>query len=290
MTQIVFYLLIKPLSYLPIRILYIFSDLIAFLFGRLFKYRHKVIYTNVRNSFPDYSEEQVNEIVRKFYSHMADLVFESIKLFSISKEKVISRCKIRNPEVINELYDQGKHVIIVGGHYNNWEMLAVALDSQVKHNVVGIYRPLTNKFFDKKFAASRSKYGTGLVHVKKVGSYFKNLDKPLKATVFGADQSPGRIRPNTYWTTFMNQDTAVMFGTEKYATEYNIPVIYVSIDKVRRGHYEMEFSVIDLNPVNSKYTEITEAHTRLLEKQIFSNPEYYLWSHKRWKHKPPVNQ
>jgi KDO2-lipid IV(A) lauroyltransferase len=271
-------------------VLYFLSDITAFIFGRLAKYRQKVIYNNARNSFPDYSEKQVREIVKKFYSHMADLIFESIKLFSISRDQVISRCKIRNPEVLDELYDQGKHVIIVGGHYNNWEMLAVALDSQVKHNIVGIYRPLTNKFFDKKFAASRSKYGTGLVHVKKVGKYFQNLDKSLKATVFGADQSPGTIRPNTYWTTFMNQETAVMFGTEKYATEYNLPVIYVSIDKIKRGYYEMEFSVLNLNPKESAYTEITEAHTRRLEEQILKNPEFYLWSHKRWKHKRQPDQ
>ena len=285
MAQAAFYLLIKPLSYLPIGVLYIISDFVDFFLRKVLKYRRSVIYSNVSNSFPEYSEKEVGNVVNKFYSHLCDHIVESIKLFSISKETVVKRCKIRNPEVIDELYDQGKHIILVGGHYNNWEMLAVALDSQVKHHVCGIYAPLSNKFFDKEFAKSRTKYGTGLIHIKKVGQYFRDIDEPLKAIVFGADQSPGAIKKNTYWTNFLNQETAVMFGTEKYATTYDMPVVFVEIEKVSRGNYEMEFSIIDLNPKDSAYASITEAHTRKLEDQIVENPEFYLWTHKRWKHK-----
>ena len=289
MARLVYYLLIKPLSYLPIGALYVLSDITAFLLSRIMRYRYAVVYPNVRKSFPSLNEAEVKAILHKFYQHFADLIFESIKLFSISQNSVIERCRIRNPEVINKYYDEGKHIILVGGHYNNWEMLAVALDSQVKHHIVGIYSPLTNKFFNRVFAKSRSKYGTGLVDKRKVGHYFRSLEEPLKAIVFGADQSPGRIRKNTYWTTFLNQETAVMFGTEKYAKEYDLPVIYVGIEKVKRGYYEMEFSVIEAEPATAAYTSITEAHTRILEKQIEKKPEFYLWSHRRWKHKRQVS-
>lgn len=285
MAQVIYYLFIKPLSYLPMSVLHALANLIAFLMGTIIKYRREVIYTNVRNSFPEYSEEEVNRIVKKFYLHFSDLIVESVKLFSISKQEAIERCKIRNPEVADEFFEQGKHVIMVGGHYNNWEILGLILNSQIKHHICGIYAPLTNKFFDKKFAESRSRYGTGLIHIKKVGSFFKNLEESPKAIVFGADQSPGTIRKNTYWTNFLNQETAVMFGTEKYATEYNFPVIFIEIEKMRRGYYEMEFSVLELNPKGSEHTSITERHTRKLEEEINRNPEFYLWSHKRWKHK-----
>lgn len=256
---------------------------------RVIKYRKDVVSKNVQNSFPDLDATQHKVIINRFYRHFADLIVESIKLFSISKKQVIERCKIKNPELIETFYNQGRHIILVGGHYNNWEMLAVAMDSQVKHTIVGIYAPLSNKFFNKVFAESRTKYGTELVSKRHVKEYFEQLNKSLKAIVFGSDQSPQHIRDNTYWTNFLNQDTAVMFGAEKYATENDLPVVYFSINKVRRGHYETEFSIITDAPKSMAYTEITEKHTRMLEAQIQDCPEYYLWTHKRWKHKREVS-
>ena len=285
MVRVAYYLFLKPLSYLPIRVLYLLSNLLYFIMTRVIKYRLDVVAKNVGNSFPDLDETEQKAIIRKFYRHFADLIVESIKLFSISKKQVIERCKIKNPELIEPFFNEDRHIILVGGHYNNWEMLAVAMNSQIKHTIVGIYAPLSNKFFNKVFAESRTKYGTELVSKRHVKEYFEQLGDSLKAIVFGSDQSPQHLRDNTYWTNFLHQDTAVMFGTEKYATENNLPVVYFSINKVRRGYYETEFSIITDDPSATAYTEITEKHTRMLEEQIQEHPEYYLWTHKRWKHK-----
>lgn len=285
MSKIVYYLLIVPLSRLPLQVLYVLSDIIFFLAYRVLKYRRDIVWSNVRNSFPSKSEEDIKHIVKGFYRHFSDLIIESLKIFSITKEEAIDHCKVVNPEVLDELYAKGKQAILVGGHYNNWEIAALILNAQIKHQIAGIYTPLTNPFFENKFKSSRSKYGTHLVPKNKVNAHFKKEHADLNITVFGADQSPTFIRKNTYWTNFLNQDTAVMFGTEKFAVEYDLPVVFLSISKVKRGYYQMSFTMLEEHPIESDYCSITEKHTRMLEKQILEHPEFYLWTHKRWKHK-----
>lgn len=288
MSRIIYYLLIKPLSLLPFSALYLFSDFLFLIAYGLIGYRKDVVRENIENSFPDYSTEQVNSLIKKFYHHFTDLVVESLKLFSISKKEVIERCIISNPEVIDKYHERGKPVVIVAGHFNNWEMLAVSMNAQVKHQIIGIYAPLANAFFEAKFSKSRTKLGTRLLSKHAVKEYFNNDIEQNVALVFGADQSPQFLKENTYWTTFLNQDTPVMFGSEKYAVRYNYPVIFMAITKTKRGYYKTHFTLVEENPQSSAYCSITERHTRLLEKQILEKPEFYLWSHMRWKHKRPT--
>lgn len=290
MTKIVYYLFLKPLSKLPLSWLYLLSDLLYFVIYKVVGYRKSIVYKNIKNSFPDKNKAEIDLIVSKFYHHFTDMMIESLKIFSISKKQAIERCKVLNPEVLNDLYDLGKPVILVGGHYNNWEMVALILNAQVKHLVTGIYSPLGNPFFELKFRETRGKFGTLLVPKKEIKSYFKSKQSTLNATVFGADQSPTFLKENTYWTIFLNQETPVMFGTEKYAIENGHPVVFFYLSKVKRGYYEVFFEMIEENPRASEYCSITEKHTRLLEMQIIKQPEYYLWTHKRWKHKRPPNQ
>lgn len=285
MTKIGYYLFLKPLSMLPLSWLYLLSDIVFIVLYRIIKYRKEVVWVNVRNSFPDKGKEEIKLIVNNFYRHFADLCIESIKLFSISKEQAIKRCKVLNPEVMDSFYDQGKPVVLVGGHQNNWEMLALIMNAQVKHLIVGIYSPLGNSFFDRKFRETRSRFGTKLVPKKETKSYFEAHRSDLNATVFGADQSPAIIKENTYWTNFLNQDTPVMFGTEKYAIENNCPVIYFTLTKTKRGYYQAFFKLLEENPREAEYCSITEKHTKYLEADVIINPEFYLWTHKRWKHK-----
>lgn len=270
---------------LPLSWLYLLSDIVFIVLYRIIKYRKEVVWVNVRNSFPDKGKEEIKLIVNNFYRHFADLCIESIKLFSISKEQAIKRCNVLNPEVMDSFYDQGKPVVLVGGHQNNWEMLALIMNAQVKHLIVGIYSPLGNSFFDRKFRETRSRFGTKLVPKKETKSYFEAHRSDLNATVFGADQSPAIIKENTYWTNFLNQDTPVMFGTEKYAIENNCPVIYFTLTKTKRGYYQAFFKLLEENPREAEYCSITEKHTKYLEADVIINPEFYLWTHKRWKHK-----
>lgn len=283
---LLYYLVIIPISSLPFPLLYGLSDSLYVLFYYIFGYRKKIILQNIRNSFPGKSEKEHIEIAKKFYKHFCDLVVESLKTFTISEKEALKRVVCNNPEVINKYYDRQQSVIIAGGHYNNWELFAVAVNTLIKHNAVGIYKPLSNKYFDTKMCTTRSRYGLTLLSTKKVKAFFDNNIQNLTATIFGTDQSPSN--PNSaYWMKFLNQDTGVLFGAEKFAKEYNYPVIYARLNKVKRGYYSLDFFDVTDKPQETIYGEITEKVTQLLEKDIQHIPDYWLWTHRRWKHKRP---
>ena len=242
---------------------------------------------NIERSFPEKSKAEQVAICKGFYHHFGDLIVESLKVFTISETEVKKRMVFSNPEVINKYYEQGRSVVLAGGHYNNWELFAVAIDANIKLESIAIYKPLSNLFFDEKMRTTRGKYGLEMIAIKEVKNTFEEKKNKLTATIFGTDQSPGNPR-NCYWTTFLNQDTGVLFGTEKYAREYNYPVIYGRIRKVKRGHYVFDFIDLCEFPQQTSLGDITEMHTRYLEKDILEKPDYWLWSHRRWKHKRPA--
>jgi KDO2-lipid IV(A) lauroyltransferase len=281
--KIAYYLLIIPISRLPFFLLYGLSDLTFFLLYRVFGYRKKVVLTNISKSFPEKTKKEHKEIMVKFYRHFCDLVLESIKGFTISEEKIKKRMVFKNNEVLEPYFKDGKDLIMVGGHYNNWEYLAVGIGLCFDFIPVGIYKPLTSKFFDEKMRSSRERYGLKLTPMKQTKDTFAtNFGKP-KAMIFGADQSPSNVE-RCHWTTFLNQDTPVFFGPEKFAKEYDLPVFFSTIHKVKRGHFEVTHQLITDKPKDTELAEITEAHVRLLEQDIIDKPEYWLWTHKRWKH------
>lgn len=283
---LLYYLVIIPISLLPFPLLYAFSDGLYVLFYYMLGYRKKVVLQNIQNSFPDKTEKEHIEICKKFYKHFCDLVVESLKTFTISEKEVLKRVIFNNPEVIDNYFDQKRSVIIAGGHYNNWELFAVAVDALIKHKTVGIYKPLSNKYFDGKMRGTRSKYGLEMISTKEVKPFFDKHINVLTATIFGTDQSPSNPN-NAYWMKFLNQDTGVLFGSEKFAREYNYPVVYGRINKLKRGHYSLDFTVVTDTPTETAYGEITEKITLLLEKDIQAIPQYWLWTHRRWKHKRP---
>ena len=249
-------------------------------------YRKKVVTKNIKNSFPQKTKDEHREIAKKFYRHFCDLTLESLKVFTISEEEVHDRMILKNPEVIDHYFDQGRSVIIAGGHYNNWELFAVAIDSVIKHHTIAIYKPLTSQYFDEKMRMTRSKYGLQMISTKIVKQVFESEKNNLTATIFAIDQSPA-YTSKCHWMTFLNQDTRVLFGTEKYAKEFNYPVVFARINKEKRGYYSFEFTAEWNEPRETKHGEITEQVTRLLERDIIDKPEFWLWSHKRWKHKRP---
>jgi KDO2-lipid IV(A) lauroyltransferase len=283
-TKVLYYILLKPLSFLPYRILYGVSNFLSLVFYYLIPYRKKVVVANLTNSFPDKSEKEVNAICKKFYAHLCDIIVESVKLFSISKEQISKRFTVNNPEILQSYFDQGKDILLVGGHYNNWEMLAAGIDQQVPHYTIGLYSKLSNPFFDKKMKESRSAFGLRMVTTKDSIAYFKEEHSTPRMTIFGADQSPTYSK-SVHWTTFLSQDTAIALGTERFAKKYDLPVAYGSINKVKRGHYTLDISILTDTPAETAEGEITEQHTRMLEQQILAQPEYWLWTHKRWKRK-----
>ena len=286
--RLIYYIFLLPLSYLPFGLLNILSFKIRVILFGILNYRHKVIINNVRNSFPNTPEKEIKRIASRFKTHLADIFTESIKIFSISKKQAYKRMVCVNPELPNRFFSEGKNIILVGGHYNNWELYAVALKNHLNFDTYAIYKPLSNQFMDKKMRKTRGKFGLELIPMKWTKKYFSEITSTPRAIIFAADQSPSNPK-RCYFTNFLNQDTAVQFGVEKYAKEYNWPVVYGEIRKIKRGYYEVEYKVISENPSELEYGEITELHTKALENSILKAPEYWLWSHRRWKHKRPEN-
>jgi len=287
LNAILFYGIIMPISYLPYPALYALSDGLFIFIYRIFGYRKKVVVQNIVNSFPDKSHQEHKQIVHDFYHHFCDLLVESLKAFTMSEADVRQRVKLINSEYIDHFYDQGKSVIIATGHYNNWELLAVALNLEIKHQAVAIYQALKNKFFDEKMQSSRGKFGLILTSTKVARQEFEK-GEGLIAVAFAFAQSPSKSN-RCYWGRFLNQDTPMTFGAEKYAKDYDMPVLFMHLSKVKRGHYVYEFSDAIEDLRNTGHGEITQKINALLEQDIIAKPQYYLWSHKRWKYKRPVD-
>ena len=250
-------------------------------------YRRKVVRQNLNNTFPEKSEKEIKQIERTFFRHLTDTFIESIKIFSISRTQVEKRMIFNNTELPDKYFEKGQNIIIVGSHYGNWELFAVGSGLYHKHLLIGIYTPLTNKFFDKKVNQSREKFGLDMRSKKDYKNIFQAQEAKPYAIIFALDQSPSK--DSGIWTTFLNQETGVAYGAEKLAQEKNYPVIYGDLRRVKRGHFALTYKLIDEAPTGKKKGELTVKATRMLEGVIKEFPEYWLWSHRRWKHKRPEN-
>ena len=286
MAKFVFYFLALPISYLPLRILYFLSDLFYLLLISIIPYRKKVIEQNLKHSFPDKTSRELRQIKRKFYRHFSDLLAEGIKNLSISKRELTKRFTIKNSELMDKLYNQKKSVVLVSGHYNNWEWLITSQNFLFPHQALGIGMPLTSKFWDKKINERRQRFGMKVINSKNFKVEINKYSQYPIALLTLSDQSPGDAR-KSYWMEFLNQQTAVLFGTEQIAHEYNFAVVFFVIHKIKRGCYEMELKLLSENVSTCNWGEITETHTKLLEKEIIKNPQFWIWSHKRWKRTIP---
>lgn len=284
--KIAYYLFVLPLSHLPMWCLYRFADFFYILLISVFPYRKAVIEGNLTRSFPDKTQQEIKQLRNAFYRHFADLLVEGIKNLSISKEELLKRFKVKNPELMNELFAQNKSVILVSGHYNNWEWLITAQNCLFPHQAMGIGMPMTSKFWDKKVNEQRSRFGMKVVHAKNFKEEIKKYAQKPVAILTLSDQSPGDAR-KSYWLEFLNQPTAVLFGTEQMAHSNDFAVVFFINRKVKRGYYEMHLSLITDSPSLCEWGEITEKHTYLLEKEIKANPAFWVWSHKRWKREVP---
>jgi KDO2-lipid IV(A) lauroyltransferase len=286
MNILLYYLIVLPFSFLPLGILYKLSDLLYFIFTRIFAYRKTVILGNIQRSFPTKSDAEHKQLVKEFYRHFSDILVEGIKNLTISKQQLKKRMVVRNPELMQELYDEKRNVILVSGHFNNWEWLISAQNLLFKHQAFGIGMPMTNKFWDKKVNQRRERFGMQVINSSNYQIKFRTFKKKPFAVLTLGDQSPAHST-KSYWLNFLNQDTAVLFGTEQMANDYDFTVVFFVIHKIKRGFYELELKLITKNAKSMDWGEITEMHTKLLEDEIIKNPSQWLWSHKRWKREIP---
>ncbi|MBP7449782.1 MAG: lysophospholipid acyltransferase family protein [Flavobacteriales bacterium] len=277
---------IYGISLLPFPLLYLLSDGIYFLIYKVLGYRKEVVMNNLRNSFPEKDEAELKAIASKFYRWFCDLTLETLKTLTISPEEVRKRVEFRGKEILQQYAQEKRSVILVLGHYGNWE-LAGARYSQERDipQLYVIFHPLANARFDRLMHHMRTRHGTKLYTMRETSKAMIRDRGLLTATAFIADQTPSPER--AYWMTFLNQDTPVFQGTEGLARKLDKPVIYISITRPERGYYCMSMETLVADPTHTQDGEITEVHTRRLERDIRKYPELWLWTHRRWKHRRP---
>ena len=267
---------------MPFWLVYLVSDVTCFIVYRLTGYRRKVVMTNLRNSLPGKPEDEYKKIALAFYHHLCDVLVESLKSFTMTEAQIVKRYTYAENVDMSRCFREGRGIICVAGHYANWEWAGIASGTQLLHKPVGFYKPLANKYIDSYTRRTRVQGRSVLVSITDTREVFEtNWGEPA-AFYMIADQSPPTARL-AYWVNFLNQDTAVLHGPEKYARVQNLPVFFTWIRRLKRGYYTVEFITLCLEPKTMKTTEITRAFMNILEDQIKEDPRYYLWSHRRWK-------
>ncbi|WP_428232213.1 lysophospholipid acyltransferase family protein [Flavobacterium sp.] len=287
--QFLVYLLAYPLlwliSILPFRLFYLLSDFVCFIIYRIVGYRKKVVRENLALTLPNLSKIELKEIERKFYHHMCDMFLETIKTMSISPEEMDKRFRVTNIELVNEYAKKSKSVILVASHYASYEWL-LTINPKIDFKGIAVYKRVANPYFDKLVRKIRSKYDTELVETRKAIPTMAQNQRNGILSMYGlaSDQSP-KLDRIFHSMKFMGIEVPVHTGAEMLAKKYDLSVIFVKVKKVARGYYEATFVPIADNPKDYKNFDITEKYLREVEKQIYEAPEYYLWTHKRWKHR-----
>ncbi|HPY67015.1 MAG TPA: lysophospholipid acyltransferase family protein [Bacteroidales bacterium] len=280
----IFYSINWVITLLPLRVLYLFSNFLFVLFYYFPGYRKKVVSENLSKAFPEKSQEERSAICRGFYRHFCDLIVEILKLTHMSNKQLSRRMVCKNPEVIGRLYKEGRDAVVIFSHYCNWEWMKI-VPHYTEHLTVPVYKPLNNKYFDKfmySLRAGNNCYPIAMSNILR--EILKNL-RENRRTLYGliSDQTPAKAEIR-YRTTFLNQDTPVFLGAEKIAVKYNMPVVYMNTQKVRKGYYSFSFDILFENPNGLPEYQITETHVKKLEEIIRAKPEYWLWTHRRWKY------
>ncbi len=278
------YVFLWLFNLLPLRILYLFSDFLYLLAFHLIRYRRKTAQSNLERSFPDKSPGEIRRIMKKSSRQLTDYFTEWMYQIHMGEKELARRLDYANPEVLQEYFEQGKSVMLLMSHYGNWEWTS-GLALITGHVILAVYKPLQNRYFDKLFLDLRGKFGVLGVPME------STLRRIIEYTQAGtpvlvmslADQRP-QWKYTRHWTRFLNQDTAVIAGSETIARKFGMPVVLLTIDKVRRGYYRAEFQTICEDPMQAEEFEITRRYLGILQNTIQSRPELWLWTHKRWKY------
>lgn len=273
---------------LPLKILYILSDILFFPMFYIVRYRRKLVYQNMKDSFPEKSEKEIRRMEKAFYHHFCDYIVETIKLLHISDKETRKRVKFHNTEALQEIVDNGGSCLMLLGHYGNWEFVPSVTLWMRKGSVIfaQIYRPLKNKWFDRFFLKLRGRYHSECIAkqdtLRSILRY-KSSGRP-SITGFMADQTPSPANIH-HWVNFLNHDTPVFTGVEKIAHKVGFSVFYFDVEKIKRGYYSVTIQEISKNPKETEEFEITNKYMEMMETTILRAPEYWLWTHNRWKHK-----
>ena len=287
--QLLAYILIYPIlwivSMLPFRILYFVSDLLYILMYYVIGYRKKVVKENLNLVFPNKSEAELHIVLKRFYHHLCDMIVESVKSMNISIDSMKSRYKFNNLDIITDYEKQNKSIILMCAHYGSWEWIFI-LQTYTTHRSYAIYKRLQNKYFDRLVKSIRARYNSYLITTKETFSVMEEARKKgiLSMSGFASDQSPKKDKAR-YWADFMGINVPVHTGAEALAKKLDMPIVFFSVKRMKRGFYEATFQTLADKPKSFKDYDITDRFLKLVEDQIIEAPEYYLWTHNRWKHR-----
>lgn len=273
------------ISILPFRVFYWFSDFVYLIVYYILGYRKKIVRYNLSIALPLLTAEKRLQIEKKFYKHMCDVFLEMIKTISISSEEMKKRFVITNLELLKEYEQKNKSIILLASHYASWEWL-LSINDSTTFKCYGVYKKLTNKYFDSKVRAIRSKFKSELVTTNNTISLIKENETKEIVSLYGlaSDQSP-QLHKTFHWQEFMGIKVPVHTGAEMLAKKYDLEVVFAKVKKVKRGYYQATFVPISDSPKSIPDYEITDAYLKEVEQQILEAPEYYFWTHKRWKHR-----
>lgn len=287
--QFLLYILLYPIlfliSILPFRLLYVFSDCVYVLVYRIIGYRKKTVRENLALALPHLSEKERLVIEKKSYKHLCDMFLEMIKTMTISVKEIEKRFKFKNIDYYLELEKEGKSIALMCGHYASYEW-SISINSQITFDGFAIYKRINNKYFDDLVKKIRSRFKAYLITTKEtVPTIESNNEKGVKGLYgFASDQSP-QVKQKTYWSNFMGIEVPVYTGAEMLAKKFDMNIMFMKIKKVKRGFYEAELELLTNDAKSNPDYEITEIFLRKVEQQILEAPEFYLWTHKRWKHR-----
>lgn len=290
--QLIAYILIYPIlwliSILPFRLLYGLSDVLWLFLYKIFGYRKSTVKENLRLVFPEKSEKEISKITSQFYHHLCDMILEAIKSMTISEKELKKRYKFTNIELINNLEDKQRSIILMCGHYGSWEWVFI-MQKYINYKGYAIYKRLANKYFDKLVKRIRAKFDTHLITTKETFNILSESKKRGELTIngFASDQSPKATKA-FHWNEFMGIKVPMYTGAETLAKKLDMAVVFFGVKRIKRGYYETTFKTITENPNDYKDYEITDLFFKLVEEQILEAPQYYLWTHKRWKHRNKV--
>jgi len=281
---ILIYPIIWFLSILPMRVLHFLSDIIYVFVYYVIGYRKKVVRNNLKLAFPEKSALELLRIEKKSFHHFVDIFMEMIKSFTISEKEISKRFVYKNTTILDDFYKQKKSLIIMAGHYANWEWV-VNVSSVVPYEGYAAYKKVKNKYFEKKVKTSRSRFGANFIPTSEFMNLIKTHKEKNTLGIYGllSDQSP-KLKKTHYWSNFMGVNVPVHTGAEMLSKKYNYPIIYFKTERIKRGYYESTAEMLAEKPRNYKDYEITDIFLSKLENQIQNKPEYYFWTHNRFKH------
>lgn len=284
------YCVLKAIAILPLGILYCFADLLAFLAHRILKYRVKVVRKNLHNSFPEKSKKELRQIEYEFYRHLGSVIMETIKLLHVSNRQLMRRVRVTNPEFVEKIIKENSSIILFLGHYANWEWVPVATLWLHDDITMGsLYKPLLSQPMDRLTRQIRDRLGIKLIKSREAYRRLLEMKRDGEEFMIGfiADQRP-LGQPLNHWTEFMGRPTAFVAGGETIGNRVGAKYLYLDMQRIKRGYYTMTFKDMEISPDDKSDYPYTRLFLRMLEQNIRTAPPYWLWSHNRWKAKPPV--